>query len=150
MKTLPSFLLAAWVFATAVAPVRAEDAPPRELRIESATTSVPLGKAKLSVDALTRKGDAWQGGYTVDVSPLSFAGEKGQLTINLPGESVRKLTGGQAVDFSGEADSTNGNHSTVQGTATPAGGSKDSGAIRVRIDSKKGRLVFKTTYHLVK
>ena len=75
----------------------------------------------------------------------------GQLTITLSNEALRKLAAGQAVDFSGQAASTNGNQSTVQGTATPAaGGSRDTGAIRVRIDSKKGKLVFKTTYHLVK
>ena len=151
MKILLACLTAAWVLLCAT-PVHAEDALPREMRIDAATTSVPLGKARLNVDALTRggQGDAWRGNYTVDVSPLSFAGEQGKLTINLSGDALRKLTGGQPVDFTGQADSSNGNHSNVQGTATPTAGGKDTGAIRVRIESKKGKLVFKTTYHLVK
>ena len=148
MKTLLACLFA--VCAVAV-PLRAEDAPPREMRIDAATTNAPLGKAHLNVETLTRgAGDAWQGGYKVDVTPLSFAGEQGKLTISLSNEALRKLATGQAVDFSGQATSTSGNQSTVQGTATPAVGGKDTGAIRVRIDSRKGKLVFKTTYHLVK
>ena len=149
MKTLLACLFA---LSAAAAPLRAEEAPARELRIDPATTNAPLGKAHLNVETLTHgAGDAWQGGYKVDVTPLSFAGEQGKLTITLSNEALRKLAAGQAVDFSGQAASTNGNQSTVQGTATPAaGGSRDTGAIRVRIDSKKGKLVFKTTYHLVK
>ena len=151
MKTFLACLFAAWTVCAA-APVRAEDALPRELRIDSATTSVPLGKARLSVDALTHggKGDTWQGGYKVEVSPLSFASEEGELTITLPVESFRKLAGGHPAEFNGQAVSTKGNNSSVQGTATPAGGGKDTGAINVRINSKKGKLVFKTTYHLVR
>ena len=148
MKT---FLACLFAVCAATVPLRAEEGPPRELRIDSSTAPAPIGKAHLSVDALTRGGgDSWQGGYKVDVTPLSFASEQGKLTITLSNESLRKLTAGQAVDFSGQANSTNGNQSGVQGTATPADGSKDTGAIRVRINSKKGKLVFKTTYHLVK
>ena len=152
MKTLLPCLFAAWAVAACATPLRAEEALPSQLRIEPATTSVPLGKARLGVDPLTRpaKGDAWQGNYTVEVSPLSFASEQGRLTINVSNEAFHRLAAGQPIDFSGQADSASGNRSTVQGTATPAGGGKDSGAINVRINSKKGKLVFKTTYHLVK
>ena len=134
--------------------VRGEDAPVREMRLDPATTGIPLGKAKLSVDPLThgegkgKGGEGLQGHYKVDVSPESFASEEGSLTISVASETLRKLADGQQVDFSGQAVSTSGNKSAVQGTATPAKDSKDTGAIRVRIDSKKGKLVFKTTYHL--
>lgn len=133
--------------------LRGEDAAVSGLRIDPATTGVPLGKARLSVEALTRArggGDGLQGGYKVDVSPISLASEEGKLTISVSGETLRKLADGQEVSFTGQADSTGGNRSTVQGTATPGKDDKDSGAIRVKIDSKKGKLVFKTTYHLVR
>ena len=52
------------------------------------------------------------------------------------------------MSFTGEAVSTDGNHSAVHGTATPSSG--DGGAIRVRVESKKGKLVFNTMYHLVR
>ena len=148
------FLLPVVLIIACATGVRAEDAAVRELRIDPATTGVPLGKAKLSVDPLVHgegKGaEDLQGHYKVDVSPISLASEEGNLTISVSNETLRKLAGGQAVDFSGQAVSTGGNKSAVQGTATPAKDSKDAGAIRVRIDSKKGKLVFKTTYHLMK
>ena len=153
MKTLRSrlLLLAACTLLCA-GTVRGEDVAVRELRLDPATTGVPLGKAKLSVDPLTHgEGkEGLQGHYKVEVSPESFASEEGSLTISVSSETLRKLAGGQPVDFSGQAVSTSGNKSAVQGTATPAKDGKDSGAIRVRIDSKKGKLVFKTTYHLTK
>ncbi len=156
MKTprrLVPLLFAVWTLLLAAGPARGEDAAVRELRIDPSTTGVPLGKARLTVDALTRGrngGDGLQGGYKVEVSPISFASEEGRLTISVSGETLRKLAEGQEVSFTGQAASTNGNNSTVQGTATPGKDSKDGGTIRVRIDSKKGKLVFKTTYHLVR
>ena len=157
MKTLRSCLL---LFAAGTllcsGTARGEDAAVRELRLDPATTGVPLGKAKLSVDPLTHaegKGKAsgdLQAHYKVEVSPVSLASEEGSLTVAVNDETLRKLAGGQQVDFTGQAVSTSGNKSAVQGTATPAKDSKDTGAIRVRIDSKKGKLVFKTTYHLTR
>ncbi len=148
------FLLLAALTVVCRVEVRGEDAAVRELRIDPATTGVPLGKAKLSVDPLVHgegKGaEGLQAHYKVEVSPISLASEEGNLTISVSNETLRKLAGGQPVDFSGQAVSTGGSKSAVQGTATPAKDSKDNGAIRVRIDSKKGKLVFKTTYHLAK
>ena len=154
MKTsrLLPLLFAVWTLIATAGSMHGEDAAVRELRIDPATTSVTFGKARLTVDALThgKDGDGLKGGYKVEVSPLSFASEEGQLTISVSGETLRKLAGGQEVNFSGQAVSTGGSNSTVQGTATPGKDGKDSGSIRVRIDSKKGKLVFKTTYHLVR
>ena len=156
MKLPRFFFLLLAVLITTVGGGKAlgEDAAVRELRIDPATTGVPFGKAKLSVEPLVHgegKGaEGLQAHYKVEVSPLSFASEEGNLTISVSNETLRKLAGGQTVDFSGQAVSTSGNKSAVQGTATPAKDSKDTGAIRVRIDSKKGKLVFKTTYHLAK
>ena len=124
----------------------------RELHIDPATTGVPLGKAKLSVDPLVRskEGGGLQAHYKVDVSPISLASEEGSLVISVTSETLRKLADGNPVDFSGQATSTGGSKSAVQGTATPAKDNKEAGSIRVKIDSKKGKLVFKTTYQLVR
>ncbi len=130
-----------------------EEPAVREMHIDPATTGVPLGKARLTVDTLTRGGKdtpGLQGHYKVEVTPISPLGEEGSLTIAATDETLRKLANGNQVDFSGQAVSTGGNKSTVQGTATPAKDSKDAGSIRVRIEGKKGKLVFKTAYHLAK
>ena len=124
------------------------DADIRELHIDPSTTRVAaIGKARLSVEALVRQGGNFQGPYRVDVTMLPVGDEAGQLTIALSDANLHKLTDGAAIQFSGEANSKEGNHSDVHGTATPSSG--DSGAIRVRVEGRRGKLVFNTTYHLV-
>ena len=148
----PFLLLAVCCVLVCRGPARGEEPAVRELHIDPATTGVPLGKARLTVDPLVRSKDAGglQGHYKVEVSPISPLGEEGNLTITATDETLRKLANGNPVDFSGQAISTGGNKSTVQGTATPAKDSKETGSIRVRIEGRKGKLVFKTTYHLAK
>ena len=129
----------------------AGEADIRELHIDPSTTRVAaIGKARLSLEPLKHAGGGFQGPYRVEVTMLPVGSESGQITITLPDASLHRLGsgGGGAVAFTGEAVSTDGNHSGVKGTATPSSG--DGGAIRVRVDSKKGKLVFNTTYHLVR
>ena len=127
----------------------AGDAAVKEMHIDPSSTRVAaIGKARLSVETLARQGGSFQGPYRVDVSMLPFGDEAGQLTITLPDANLRKLTEGKAINFTGEAVSQDGNHSNVRGAATPSAG--DTGAIRVHVDGKKGKLVFNTTYHLVR
>ena len=151
---LPLLLLALWFVSPFAGTAWGEDGAVRELRIDPATTGVPFGQAKLTVDPLVRAGakggDDLRGGYKVEITPISFAGENGSLTIAISDDQLRKLAGGQEIAFTGQAVSTDGNNSNVHGTATPAKDAKDTGAIRVRIESRKGKLVFKTTYHLTR
>ena len=54
------------------------------------------------------------------------------------------------VRFTGQAVSQDGaDTSEVQGRATPTGGT-DGGEIRIQVEGKKGKLIFHTTYHLVR
>jgi hypothetical protein len=134
---------------------RAENPAVREFRIEPATTGVPLGRAKLSVEPLTRadgkgKADSFRAAYKVEVFPFTLASEEGTLTITLTAEMLGRLADGQPVEFTGQAVSTSGNNSTLRGTATPTKDATDTGAIRVRIESRKGKLVFNTSYRLVR
>ncbi len=141
-------LLAALILGTA-ATARPADAPAvRLLRIEPSTTKVIVGRARLSVDPLSRGEGGLSGGYKVEVSPVSVGNEAGKLSVKVSDEDLRKLAGGQTVQFTGQAVSTAGNTSEVRGTATPAAGGGDGGALRIHIASKKGKLVFNTTYHL--
>jgi hypothetical protein len=119
----------------------------RQLRIDPSTTKVIVGHARLSVDPLTRSGGSFGGGYRVEVSPLPIGNESGKLSVNLSDGELAKLAAGEAIDFTGEAVSTQGNNSAVRGSATPAAGG-NSGTLRVHIASRKGNLVFLTAYHL--
>ena len=127
----------------------AEDAAVKEMHIEPSTTRVAVvGHAQLSVQTLAHQGEAFRGPYKVEVRMLPVGDEAGELTINLSDANLHKLTNGQEVSFTGEAVAEDGNHSEVRGTATPSSG--EGGAIRVHVASKKGKLVFNTTYHLVR
>ena len=127
-----------------------EAAAVKEMHIDPSTTRVAaVGHAKLSVETLAHQDGGFRGPYKVDVTLLPVGNEAGQLTIALSDAKLHQLTDGKgAVNFTGEALSQDGNHSDVRGTATPS--SDAAGAIRVHVDSKKGKLVFNTTYHLVR
>ena len=145
--------LAVLILMSSLATLRPAEAPAatsvRQLRIETSTAQVIVGRARLSVDPLTHTGSTMSGSYKVEVSPIPVGNEEGKLSVKVTDDDLRKLANGQTVQFTGQAVSTSGNTSEVRGTATPAGGGGgDSGALRIHIASKKGKLVFNTSYHL--
>lgn len=121
----------------------------KSMSIEPATTRVAVvGKARLSVEPLVRGDGGLHAPYKVDVSGLPTGGEQGQFTITLAAADFDKLAGGKSLNFGGRAVSQDGNTSTVRGTATPSSG--DGGALKVKVESRKGKLVFNTTYRLAR
>ncbi len=148
MKT--RFLLLVVLMMGGAASLHPADAPAavRQLRIEPSTAKVLVGHARLSVDPLTRSIGGLSGDYKVEVSPVPVGNESGKLSVNVSEDDLRRLASGQSIQFTGQAASAQGNTSEVRGTATPTGGSGDSGALRIHIASKKGQLVFNTSYHL--
>ena len=128
--------------------VQAEGAPPHsadKLVIESSSTKALLNTATLKVAPLARQHGVYAGSYEVNVSPVGFTSEKGDLTVSFPDEALRKLAGKSQASFHGEATNSNGKHRTIDGTAVPT--STDGGTITLKIVSERGKLVFHTTYH---
>ena len=155
MKTRLSFLLALSLVGVALHPARSDDAAPvvREMRIDPATTGVPLGHVRLSVDPLTHSAhkDALEADYKVEVTPFASQSEAGRFSVALSGADLRRLADGEQISFTGQAVSQDGgNTSTLQGRATPVAGHPEGGDLRLQIESKRGKLVFHTTYHLIK
>lgn len=119
------------------------------MRIEPATTTVAvIGKARLSVEPLARGDGGLHAPYKVDVIGLPSKGEEGDFTITLSKEDFDKLANGHSFNFGGRALSKDNNASTVRGTVSPSSG--EGGAIKVKVQSKKGMLVFNTTYQVVR
>lgn len=114
----------------------------------SSTRVAAIGKARLSVEPLTRDGGSLQAPYKVEVTMLPTGSEEGKFSLAVSDADLAKLAARKSVQFSGQAVSKDGNISTVQGTASPTSG--DEGALKIRVVSKKGKLVFHTKYHLLK
>ena len=149
MHTRSLLLLLALLMTCGVATLRPAAAPPavRRMHIDPSSTQILVGEAQLSVDPLTRSGDGFDGSYRLEVSPLPVGNESGRFSVNLSDEELRQLAGGQTVEFTGQAASTAGNRSELRIVATPKGAS-GSGALRIHVASKKGKLVFHTAYRL--
>ena len=144
-----SALLATWLALVPTVLWAADGSDVKGMRIEPASTSVAvIGKARLSVEPLTRGEGGLHAPYKVEVTGLPTKGEEGEFTITLSKADFDQLASGHALDFGGKAHSSDGNTSTVRGTASPSSG--DGGAIKVKVDSKKGKLVFNTTYRLTR
>ena len=148
MKSRLLPLLAVMILGITATALPADATAVRRFRIEPSTTKVIVGHARLSVEPLVREDGGLGGGYKVEVSPIAVGNEAGKLSVKVSDDDLRKLAGGQSVQFTGQAVSTAGNTSEVYGTATPTAGGGDGGALRIHIASKKGKLVFNTTYHL--
>ncbi len=117
----------------------------RKLVIEPSSTSLAGGKAKLITSTLVRRAETYAGNYQLKVSPFFFKSEKGTLSMTVSDQSLRRLTEGITVDFSGQAISGgNGKKRPIQARATPS--AKDRGALTFSVPTENGKLVFNTSY----
>ncbi len=134
------------------APVRAEqtagaNSSPRNLLIASSSTPVTGGKVTLNLSRLDFKEGSYVGEYHIKVAPYFFKNESGKLTIDAPEESLRKLTNGTAVAFTGKATSNSGKVKKINGKVTPTG--QHEGSVSLWFMSGDTKLTFNTTYQSV-
>ena len=124
-----------------------EDALPAFARVDVAptSTSIYLGTVAMSMPPFTREGQGYQSRYVAKVFPFFFYNETGTMRVELPDEALRKLAGGQPIDFTGLARRADGAERRVAGRATP--NDAVSGKLKVRVFySKRIELIFNTTY----
>ena len=139
-------LLAGFNVLKAQGSVAAKGVGPR-MFVEPSSTTVYLGKVRLTVDPLCHKGQFYLGAYEIKVVPYSFKNEKGQLRMEISDESYQKLTEGIAVEFTGKAiNDKNGTEKVVLGKTMPATG--DHGVATFSIVTDHGLMVFNTAYRL--
>lgn len=138
------WLAAAWLGGAA----RAEEAPLTRyafVEIETAKTSIYIGSVTMTMPRFTRKDGAFSSTYHARVFPYFFSSEKGQLSINVSDDELRRLERGETVQFTGRAENTDGEERRIEGRAVPT--DAVTGKIKVRVFvSKKIELIFNTTY----
>jgi hypothetical protein len=138
-------LICALVFAAASRGAEAPLSHYGTVDIETAKTSIYIGSVTMTMPRFTRAGDAFSSTYNAKVFPYFFSSEKGNLSIEVSDESLRKLERGETIQFSGKAVNTDGEDRRIEGRAVPA--DSRSGKIKVRVFvSKKIELIFNTTY----
>ena len=130
------------------APAQTPDPVTRKLVIDPSSTSVPLGKARLIVSPLTRRGGNYVGDYQLKVRPYFFKSETGTLILGASEDSVRDLQAGRApIEFTGRAlTREDGTTHMVLGRATPSSAG-DHGSVTFSIVTEKGKFIFKPSYH---
>jgi hypothetical protein len=116
-----------------------------DLFLEPSSTTVPGGKASLTISVLTRQAETYTGDYQCKVSPYFFKSEHGKLAIDVPDETLKKLASGMTVDFTGLATpSSKDKPRPVTGTATPV--NLKQGSVSFRFVAANRELLFKTSY----
>jgi hypothetical protein len=131
----------------ALAAVAAEESLARfdHVVVDPAKTSIYVGSVTMSFSPSTRVAGVYAADYTAKVFPFFFMSEKGQLLLDAPDETLRKLARGEAVDFSGHGTSSSGAERRFEGRATPTDAT--SGKLKVHaFVSKRIDLIFNMTY----
>lgn len=124
-----------------------DDAP--KMIVAPSATKVYLANANLIVSTLQHEEQAYQGSYQLKVTPFGFKSEKGTLFLNATDETVRKMSIGESVEFTGKAtNDKDGLVKVVKGKTTPK--DNEHGAVSFSVQTENGLMVFNTSYELVK
>ena len=117
--------------------------------VETSSAALAGGKAQLTMTALRWQAGKYLGNYKLKVFPYAFKNETGTLSIGVSDDSLRKLSEGKPVSFTGivKTDGT-GKTRPVSVKATPAAPSHREGKLLISITTKNGALVFAPAYTL--
>ena len=108
-------------------------------------TSIYIGSVSMTMPTFHREGMTYSSTYVAKVFPYFFESEKGELSIELSDEDLRRLERGEVIQFTGRGKNTDGEERRIEGRAIPT--DAHTGKIKVRVFvSKKIQLIFNTTY----
>jgi hypothetical protein len=130
-----------------VTPARAADQDWATVAIAPVKTSIYVGSVTLTTSDFRRDGEKFTATYDAKVWPWFFWSESGDITIDLPQETLDRLARGERVEFSGSAFNQKRKPRYVTGRAERTG--PGSGTIKVRIGVDDTELVFNSTYRVL-
>ena len=118
-----------------------------EVKVDPSDTSIYVGSVSLSIRPLTRSNGVYRSDYTAKVFPYFFFSEHGTISIDVSDDLLRRIERGEAVDFTGHANNSEGKERRIEGQAVPAAAGADHGKMKVRVwVGKHLELVFNTVY----
>ena len=145
---LPLFAVASFLWGNALAADLALRATSK-LVLEASAASLAGGTARLTTTALRLQGGSYVGNYQLKVFPYSFKNETGTLSVIVSDESLRKLSAGKPVSFTGTAQTSGtGRSRAVSVIVTPAAAGRPTGKLTISVATENGALVFAPAYTL--
>ncbi len=124
----------------------APDTKYARVAVAPAKTSIYIGSVSLTVPPLTRRDGAYAAEYRAKVFPFFFFNEHGALSIDFPDDDLRRLLGGETVQFKGRAVNSAGEKRRIEGRAVPDGPGANRGRIKIRVWAGKVELIFNSVY----
>lgn len=110
-------------------------------------TSIYVGSVAMDMPAFDRHDGGFESTYVAKVFPFFFYNEQGRVRVEFTDAMLARLHAGEPVDFTGLARRLDGAERRIEGRATPAAASADSGKLKIRVFySKRVELIFNTTY----
>ena len=139
------------LFACCLSGAAASAAVPSGATMVAEVSSAALagGNAQLTMTALRWQAGRYLGDYRLKVSPYAFKNETGTLSIGVSDDSLRRLSEGKPVSFTGTVK-TSGTDKTrpVSVKVTPTAPGLREGKLLISITTKNGALVFAPAYTL--
>lgn len=145
VRIFSAALVAAVFFFPAPAGGTARDARFDRVAVEPVTTSLFIGHVTLTAPVFVRDAGGYSADYRATVFPFFFLNEHGRLTVEAGAGDLQRLERGQAVEFHGRAENSDGETRRLEGRAVPEDATH--GKLKVRIFvSRRIQLIFNTTY----
>jgi hypothetical protein len=146
-QSLWPILFACWLSGTAA--FAAVPGGASTMVVEVSSASLAGGKAQLTMTALRWQAGRYLGNYKLKVFPYAFKNESGTLSIGVSDDSLRKLSEGKPMSFTGTVkNSGTGKTRPVNVKATPTAPGLREGKLLISITTKNGALVFAPAYTL--
>jgi hypothetical protein len=118
-----------------------------EVAIKPATAFIYVATVTMTIPPFIRHNDVYSSTYTARVFPYFYT-ERGNIWITVPDDALRRVAGGQSVDFTGRAVNEDGEVRKVTGHASPSG--RTAGTIQVQVFvTRRISITYDTTYELV-
>lgn len=117
-----------------------------QVAVKPATAFIYIGTVTMTIPPFVRHNTVYSSTYTARVFPY-FYSERGRIWIEVPDDALRRIAGGEPIDFTGRATNESGDSRKVEGHAVPTG--RSSGSLTVRIFvTRRIALNYETTYEL--
>lgn len=118
-----------------------------QVAIKPATAYIYIATVTMTIPPFSRHDGVYSSTYAARVFPIFYT-ERGRIWIDIPDDALRRIAGGQPIDFTGRAINDSGDGRKVTGHAVPTGTTGGTISVRVYV-TKRISITYDTTYELV-